>query len=176
LGGTTTQTSTAAYPFRGCFQETGYSDYRVRVSSYTSGSTTPVITVSPGSRPPYRSVFLEASASTANTWAPCTQLTTVGTNAKSCKTTAGNLHGLLVVNPATTAGGYIRFYNTATDPPTCSSATGFLYAVLIPPGGFSSFHGAEGFSSGIGWCVTGGSSSTDTSVGPGGVTIKALVK
>lgn len=90
------------------------------------------------------------------------------TNATNVKGSPGRLLGLWLINTTTTTY-YLRFYNLASAP-TCSSATGFVQTIPIPPapvsgqaGGFSFQFGPSGFAfgTGIGYCITGGSSSTD---------------
>jgi hypothetical protein len=49
--GTATVTSTSSFPFRGCFTQTNWTDYRIRLSAASAGSTAPTILVSPGTGP-----------------------------------------------------------------------------------------------------------------------------
>jgi hypothetical protein len=190
-GATTAITSTSSFPVRGCFLNSAWTDYKLRVSAHSAGSAAAWIIVSAGAGMPRLNVGLNtgsnligfaapgASAATTSSWLPCYQVTTASTNAKSCKQSAGNLHGFLIVNPTATVP-FLRLYNTANNPPTCSSATGFVGSMAIPAStsgaGFTAFHGSEGFLTGIEWCVTGGSSSTDNTNGPAGITIKALYR
>ncbi len=95
----------------------------------------------------------------------CPIVTTASTNSTSCKASAGNRLGGWFVNPTATIA-YVRLYNSATAP-TCSSATGFISpAIPIPAattGAGITFVIPNGvaFATGLGYCVTGGPTSTD---------------
>jgi hypothetical protein len=98
------------------------------------------------------------------------------TNATNVKASAGRLLGAYVVNTTTTIY-YLRFYNLASAP-TCSSATGYVWSFPIPPasaagqaGGFSFPLPPSGiaFSTGVGYCLTGGGTSTDNTSAATGV-------
>lgn len=116
-----------------------------------------------------------ASAASGDAVSPCNVLATASTNATSCKGSAGNLYGYSLTNTTTTVY-YLRLYN-ASAAPTCSSATGFVRSIPIPPaaaaGGVGGIvdNGTFGvqFSTGIGYCLTGGSSSTDNTNAAAGV-------
>jgi len=101
----------------------------------------------------------------------CTLVSAASTNATNCKAFAGNVYGFRFVNTTATIY-YLRMYNLAAAP-TCSSATGFVESIPIPAstsgGGIVSIEPmGEGYSTGIGFCLTGGSSSTDnTNAGTG---------
>jgi hypothetical protein len=102
-------------------------------------------------------------------------LTTASTNSTSCKGSAGNVYGYEIYNTTTTVY-YLRLYNTSSAP-ACSSATGFIRSIPVPPaaasgqvgGAVSNFSAAVGFGTGIGYCVTGGSSSTDNTSAAAGI-------
>ncbi len=76
----------------------------------------------------------------------------------------------------TTTVAYLRMYNLAAAP-TCSSATGYVESIPVPPasaaglvGGFvaeQSF--GQAYSTGIAYCLTGGGSSTDNTNAPAGI-------
>lgn len=94
------------------------------------------------------------------------------TNSTSVKASAGNLYGFTLINTTTTLY-YLRLYNLASAP-TCSSATGWVASIPIP----ASATGAGvtvnlptpgAFSTGIGYCFTGGASSTDNTNAATGV-------
>jgi hypothetical protein len=116
----------------------------------------------------------------------CHQITTASTNAKSCATAAAALYGIRAINTTTTIA-YLRPYNLASAP-TCNSATGEITdgAIPIPPAAASG--GAGGFvepltigltgpfSTGIGWCVTGGGGSADNTNAPAGIYIQVRFK
>jgi hypothetical protein len=119
------------------------------------------------------------TSSTTNTASRCTLVSAASTNATNCKTSAGNVYGFRFVNTTATVY-YLRMYNTSSSP-TCSSATGFIESIPIP----ASATGAgivsiepmgEGYSTGISFCFTGGSSSTDSSNAATGVFGTVLYK
>jgi hypothetical protein len=105
----------------------------------------------------------------------CTFVTTASTNAASCKTTASNFYGYEFFNTTTTVA-YLRLYNLAASP-TCSSATGFIRSIPIPPAADTGQVGGairvspfptDRYGTGVAWCITGGASSTDnTNAGAG---------
>lgn len=112
------------------------------------------------------------AANTANTALRCTLISAASTNATNCKNAAGNVYGFRFVNTTATLY-YLRMYNLSSSP-TCSSATGFIETIPIP----ASTSGAgivaiepmgEAYSTGIGFCFTGGSSSTDNTNAATGV-------
>lgn len=114
--------------------------------------------------------------------AECVVLSAASTNSTSCKAAAANLYGYEFYNTSTTVY-YLRFYN-ASSAPTCSSATNFIRSIPIPPaaaagqvGGAVADYGnaAVAYSTGIGYCITGGSSSTDNTNAATGIfgTIRA---
>jgi hypothetical protein len=101
---------------------------------------------------------------TANTAQRCTLISAASTNATNCKNAPGNIYGWRFVNTTGTIY-YLRMYNL-TSSPTCSSATGFVESIPIPAStsgaGFAFMEPmGEAYSTGIGFCFTGGSSSTD---------------
>jgi hypothetical protein len=115
---------------------------------------------------------LVTTATTTDTALRCTLISAASTNSTNCKASAGNVYGYRFVNTTATLY-YLRMYN-ATSAPTCSSATGFIESIPIP----ASATGAgivaiepmgEGYSTGIGFCFTGGSSSTDATNAATGV-------
>jgi len=114
-------------------------------------------------------------ATSATALSACNILSTASTNATSCKGSAGNLYGFDVYNTTTTVY-YLRLYNTASAP-TCSSATGFIRSIPVPPGAASGLVGGivsnqtypVNYSTGIGYCITGGSTSTDNTNAAAGV-------
>lgn len=113
-----------------------------------------------------------ATASTTDSGLGCYLISAASTNATNCKGSAGNLYGIRFVNTTGTIY-YLRMYNLSSSP-TCSSATGFIESIPIP----ASTSGAGiswtppvpiGYSTGIGFCFTGGSSSTDNTNAATGV-------
>lgn len=106
---------------------------------------------------------------------PCYITSAASTNATNCKNAAGQLYGFDLVNTTTTIY-YLRLYNLSTSP-TCSSATGFVRTIPVPPaaatggaGGITrSIEAGEAYGTGIGFCLTGGGSSTDNTNAATGV-------
>jgi hypothetical protein len=111
--------------------------------------------------------YVGASATTTNSLLECAIVSAASTNSTNCKASAGNFYGLDIYNTTTTVY-YLRLYN-ASSAPTCSSATGFIRSIPVPPAGAAGQVGGVvrvlpigvGYTTGIGYCITGGSSSTD---------------
>jgi len=103
-------------------------------------------------------------------------------NAQFCKASAGQVYMLRPINTTTTTY-YLRMYNLASAP-TCSSATGYLETIPVPPataaGGAGGIAAAQSFgqaySTGIAFCLTGGGGSTDNTNAAVGVYITILYK
>ncbi len=98
------------------------------------------------------------------------------TNSTSVAAGTHTLTALNLINTTTTIY-YLRMYDSATAP-TCSSATGFKRTWPIPPAaaaggaaGIAANIGSTGtqFAAGIGFCLTGGPSSTDNTNAATGV-------
>lgn len=121
-----------------------------------------------------------STATTTDT--PLTSYTAAAasTNSTSVKGGAGNVYGIRVFNTTSTIY-YLRMYNSSSAP-TCSSATGFIETIPIPhaagAGGGAVIAQANGqsYTTGIGFCVTGGSSSTDNTNAATGVFVTILYK
>lgn len=104
------------------------------------------------------------------------------TNATSVKGSAGTLYGLSLSNTTTTVY-YVRLYNLSSSP-TCNSATGYVESIPVPPaaaagqvgGREMTFNIGKAFTTGIGFCITGGASSTDNTNAAAGVYVSALYK
>lgn len=109
----------------------------------------------------------EPSTASGDAITPCNILSAASNNSTSCKGSAGNFYGYEIFNTTTTTY-YLRVYNTAAAP-TCTSATGFIRSIPIPPAGVAGQVGGAisnlslpvNFTTGIGYCITAGSSSTD---------------
>lgn len=107
-------------------------------------------------------------------------ISTASTNATNVKASAGTVCGGHAVNTTATVA-YIRWYNLASAP-TCSSATGFVATTPVPANSsgngllldFGPFGAA--FATGIGFCITGGGSSTDNTSAVAGVYVNATYK
>ncbi len=99
----------------------------------------------------------------------CAVIGTASTNSTGCKGSSGNVYGFRFVNTTATTY-YLRMYNLASAP-TCSSSTGYVETIpLLPTGGIVSIEPmGESYSTGIGYCVTGGGGSTDNSNGAAGI-------
>ncbi len=120
------------------------------------------------------------------TWDRCTGTSTLhyatsaaSTNATNIKNAAGTVSTISVVNTTATVY-YLRMYNLSSAP-TCSSATGFVNTIPVP----ASTSGAgivipitvpHAFTTGIGYCLTGGGSSTDNTNAATGVYINIWYK
>lgn len=97
----------------------------------------------------------------------CLIVSAASTNATNCKAGAGNFFGYDIYNTTTTVY-YLRLYNTV-GAPTCSSATGFIRSIPVPPAGAAGAVGGAirvspigvAYGTGVSFCLTGGSSSTD---------------
>ena len=104
---------------------------------------------------------------TTNATLECAIVSAASTNATNCKASAGNMYGYELYNTTTTVY-YLRLYN-ASSGPTCSSATGFIRSIPVVPAQTAGLVGGQvvnfnlpvGYATGIGFCLTGGSSSTD---------------
>lgn len=147
----------------------GTGTLRVALASDTSSNTNPL----------YASAVGTSSTAAAS---GCYLVSAASTNSTSCKGSAGNLYGFRFINTTTTVY-YLRMYNTAAAP-TCSSATGFIESIPIPPAGAAGQAGGFvemsdipiNYGTGIGFCLTGGSSSTDNTNAATGVFGKVVYK
>lgn len=120
-----------------------------------------------------------ASPTTTYSAAACFLSSAATTNATNCKGSAGNVYGFRAVNTTSTLY-YLRMYNTAAAP-TCSSATGFVETIPIPASttgaGIVSMPSVPvGYATGIGFCLTAGSSSTDNTAAATGVFLTVIYK
>lgn len=104
------------------------------------------------------------------------------TNATSVKGSAGTVYGYSLTNTTATIY-YLRMYNTPSAPP-CSSSTGYVSTIPIPPAAAAGGAGGreitknigQAFTTGIGFCITGGPSSTDNTNAATGVFVEILYK
>lgn len=118
-------------------------------------------------------------ATTANSALTSYLTSAASTNSTSVKGSAGNVYGYSLINTTATLY-YLRMYNSSSAP-TCSSATGFVETIPIPAA--TTGAGVErwqrvpqGFTTGIGFCLTGGGSSTDNTNAATGVYLTILYK
>jgi len=118
-------------------------------------------------------------ATTANSALTSYLTSAASTNSTSVKGSAGNVYGISAINTTATLY-YLRMYNSSSAP-TCSSATGFIESIPIP----ASATGAgveiwpsvpQGYTTGIGFCLTGGGSSTDNTNAATGIYLRLLYK
>jgi hypothetical protein len=108
--------------------------------------------------------------------------TAASTNSTAIKAAAaGTLCDLTLINTTATIY-YLKLYDSA-GAPTCSSATGLKHVYPIPASATSSGAGiqrtmtfGEAYTSGIGFCVTGGGGDTDNTNAATGVYIEASYK
>jgi hypothetical protein len=139
-------------------------------------------TVQPGNTANTTPWLVQTVAGATGGAVTCSGPSASGTNATTCKASAGTLYGYEVFNTTTTIY-YLRLYNLASGP-TCSSATGFMRSIPIPPataaggagGAVRDFTIGEVFNTGIGFCLTGGGSSTDNTSVPVGLYLSLLYK
>ncbi len=108
---------------------------------------------------------------------PCYLTSAATTNSTSCKGSAGTLYTVSAVNTTATLY-YLRLYNSAAAP-TCSSATGFIETIPVPAsttgaGVVRDMSVGEAFGTGVGFCLTGGGSSTDNTNAATGVYLTLL--
>lgn len=110
----------------------------------------------------------------------CYITSAASTNSTNCKGSAGSVYEIHVTN-TTTTNYFLRLYNLSSAP-TCSSATGFIETV--PALGAAANGGVNGrlngvpqaYGTGIGFCLTGGGSSTDNTNAATGVYVTILYK
>lgn len=109
----------------------------------------------------------EPSTASGDAVSECAIVSAASTNATNCKASAGNFYGYELYNTTTTIY-YLRLYN-ASAAPTCSSATGFIRSIPLIPAAAAGGSGGQvvslnfpvNYSTGISFCITGGSGSTD---------------
>lgn len=140
-------------------------------SSNSSGDNSTINTNSLGA------LYVQPTAGPSGGASTCYLTSAATTNATNCKASAGTLYTVSVVNTTATLY-YLRLYNLASAP-TCSSATGFVETIPVP----ASTSGAgvvrdvavgQNFGTGIGFCLTGGGSSTDNTSAATGVYLTML--
>jgi hypothetical protein len=121
-----------------------------------------------------------ATATTTDGASTCYITSAASTNSTNCKGSAGNVYVIHVTN-TTTTNYFLRMYNLSSAP-TCSSSTGFVET--IPALGASANGGINGrtmsvpdaYGTGIGFCLTGGGSSTDNTNAATGVYVTIKYK
>jgi len=101
------------------------------------------------------------------------------TNATNVVAAPANVYHYSLSNTTATVY-YLRMYNLAVAP-TCSSATGFVETIMIPSstagaGRERSQPNGQAFSVGVGYCITGGPTSTDNTAAAVGVQVTLLTK
>lgn len=120
-----------------------------------------------------------ATATTTNSLLTSYLSSAASTNSTNVKSSAGNVYSIVGINTTGTIY-YLRMYNLSSAP-TCSSATGFVNTYPVPAN--TSGNGfvipipqGQGFSTGIGFCLTGGAGSTDNTNAATGVFLTFLYK
>lgn len=136
-------------------------------------------TVQPGNTANTTPWLTSPIPSTSGGTSVCYITSAASTNATNCKASAGQLYGFDLVNTTATVY-YLRLYNLATSP-TCSSATGFVRTIPIPAattgaGIARSIPVGEAYGTGLGFCLTGGGSSTDNTNAATGVYVSLNYK
>lgn len=104
------------------------------------------------------------------------------TNSTNVLNAAGTVYHYSLSNTTTTIY-YLRMYNRASAP-TCSSATGFVESIPIPPAGAAGQAGGrerimnigQAFPTGISYCITASSGSTANDAAAAGVFVTILYK
>lgn len=129
-------------------------------------------TVQPGNTANTTPWLTSSIPATSGGTSVCYITSAASTNATNCKASAGQLYGFDLVNTTATVY-YLRLYNSSSAP-TCSSATGFVRTIPIPAsttgaGIARSIPVGEAYGTGIGFCLTGGGSSTDNTNAATGV-------
>jgi hypothetical protein len=140
-------------------------------SSGTSGDNSTINTTSDGA------LWVAPVAATNGGTTPCYLSSAATTNSTNCKASAGQLYGFDLMNTTTTVY-YLRLYNLSTAP-TCSSSTGFIRSIPVPPASVAGGVGGvvrdlslgETYGTGLGFCLTGGGGSTDNTSAATGVYI-----
>lgn len=163
---------------------TGTGSQRVTIASDNTAFSVNAVesgtwTVQPGNTANTTPWLVQTVPGTTNGGSTCNLQSAATTNATNCKASAGTLYGYEIVNTTATIY-YLRLYNSASAP-TCSSATGFIRSIPIP----ASSAGAgverdmsvgESYGTGLGFCLTGGGSSTDNTSAATGLYISLLYK
>lgn len=125
--------------------------------------------------------FVVPTASATGGATPSNYISAATNNSTNLKASAGTLYSLLVINTTATLK-YLRLYDSGSAP-TCTSATGVVFYTPIPANSTTGAGLVEAisvglnFASGIGWCITGGSGTTDnTSTAAGDVVMNVGYK
>ena len=146
----------------------GMQSVRAVISGYSAGTVSVSATAVLGTAGPNelttQTYYLTSAAST---------------NSTLIKGRSGQVVGIYAVNTTSTLY-YLRMYNLASAP-TCSSATGFVETIPLAHGtgtgaGISRPQAPQAYSTGIGFCLTGGGSSTDNTNAAAGVYLTVLYR
>lgn len=117
-------------------------------------------------------VGIEAKATATGGSSGCAIVSAATNNATNCTAAATGFYGFEYLLNTTTTIYYLKRYNLAT-PPTCSSATGWVDSIPIPPAasagqlgglvglGDGTIPNTGDFTTGFGYCIVAGSSSTN---------------
>lgn len=137
--------------------------FRLRCTTYSSGTITAVATLHGGAFPNNIEAQARIIPQTQSSITPTNARIHSGasTNATSVKGSSGVINHLHVGNSGST-DAWLKFYNSASTP-TAGSGTP-LFCVYLPPkwSGSINVPSGLGFSSGIGYTITGGAADSDT--------------
>lgn len=158
---------------------TSTNPFNVVFPSAQSVSQSGTWTVQPGNTVNSTPWLISDIPATSGGTTPCYVAAGASTNATSCKGSAGQIYSYELVN-TTGSVYYLRLYNSSSAP-TCSSATGYVRSVPIPAstsgnGIARNINGGEAYSTGLGFCITGGASSTDNTNAATGVYVSINYK
>lgn len=136
-------------------------------------------TVQPGNTANTTPWLMQPVGGTTNGSSTCNLQSAATTNATNCKASAGTLYGYEIINTTGTIY-YLRLYNLSAAP-TCSSGTGFIRSIPIPAatsgaGVERDMATGEAYGTGLGFCLTGGGSSSDNTNAATGVYVSLLYK
>lgn len=151
----------------------GYQYFRLRFTSYTSGTATANAYLSRDCIPLAQVQIASTNTVVASTATSATVLYTVNsaatTNAASVKASGANVYGLSIMNTSA-ATRYVRLYNLATAPTVGTSVPIMVVAVPASSSKEIQYVPAVRFGTGLAVAITGGAAATDsTAVAAGDV-------
>lgn len=152
---------------------TGYQFFRIRFTSYTSGTASVIAYFNRDNVPtsviaasPTNTVVGSATSSGVTVY---TVNSTASTNAAVIKTVAANLYGISAMNASATTK-YVRFYSKATTPIVGTDVPIMVVAVPATSSKEIEYVPALRIATGLGVAITGGAAATDaTAVAAGDV-------
>jgi hypothetical protein len=151
----------------------GYQYFRLRFTSYTSGTATANAYLSRDCIPLAQVQTASTNTVVASTTTSASVLYTVNsaasTNAANIKSTGANLYGISIMN-ASAATKYVRLYNLTTAPTVGTSIPIMVVAVPATSSKEIQYVPAVRFGTGLAVAITGGAAATDsTAVAAGDV-------